>query len=278
MTPTPSNEIGLTDDDHEQIRRMARAIRSGNDPRQVDDPGQADEPQPDLWRGPFRVSTSICEYIVDEWAGGDGTPCTELADELNLSPRVVQFHGSGKCDHSAGAVVDPRRCSVARELARDGVSYAEIGRFFETNANVVRHHAVGDCTCGQFHSAPAFDEPRQAPRYEVALDECAEWRRRARAGTTAVKISSTIPATRVSVQRHAYGRCNCEHDEPPVETPPAGVKTTVDDCRAWREHVRETGGSPSALAADLPWSKQTVIYHAYGRCKCDPGVDALEKS
>jgi len=271
LSDTP-DEIGLTDDDREKIDAMAAAIRGGDDPTDALD----DEPV-DVWRGPFRVSKQVCEYVTDEWADGTGTPSTELGDELGLSTHAVQYHAKGECDHSAGATIDPQRCSVAREMARDGVSYAEIGRFFNTNGNVVRHHATGGCTCGAYHDTPAFDEPRQAPRYDVSLDDCREWRRRARAGATAVEISSTIPATRVSVQRHAYGRCSCEHDEPPVETPPSGVKTSVDDCRAWREHVRETGDSPTALADSVPFSKKTVIHHVYGRCTCSPGVDALEK-
>lgn len=275
-TPTDTDEIGLTDDDHAKLQQLADAIADGTRADRAADELREKQAEADEWRGPFRVSTGLCDRITDEYERTRQP--TVIADELGLSTRVVLYHATGECDHSTDGVIDPARCAVIREQARDGMSFVEIGEWHGTGDTNARAHARGGCTCGRFHDVPAYTEPRDAEHHGVDADTCSEWRRRVKAGETPPRVAQGVPHHAGTVRSHVYGRCSCPASEPPAATPSDGQKTTVDDCRAWRQEAHATGISANRLSNDVPFTTKTVSYHLYGSCACEHGVEPAEKS
>lgn len=136
----------------------------------------------------------------------------------------------------------------------------------------------GDCersqtaSDGTSHaSASGSDQSPSA----VEADDCADIRRRmrqARRPSTVMDRYDTVHPS--AVFRHAEGRCNHDHDEPPTTSPRVGV----DECCDIRDAFR-AGATKADIMADFHRSANAVHKHLWGRCdhdcRRDDPVDAV---
>lgn len=166
--------------------------------RMVIDPADHD---PEANNEAHFVSERLCESITSY--ATDNT-IRVAAEHFGLGRATVFYHYSGRCSHTHGHI-DPTRCAVAREMARDGWSNRDLADYFDVHHSTAGYHVSGDCSCD--HDVPVPEPnsqqvitPRVCERMQSLRDEKSRSELMEYAG---VSSSSTL-------HKHLSGDCDCQ--------------------------------------------------------------------
>jgi len=194
---------GLTEED----REMAAALAEAGAVRAVHD--TLDTPK--VSANPYAVSRGLCRSIND-WLRKNEDNYHAAAEHFSLSRGTIKRHADShenrECEHGA-AGIDPRRCSVMREMARDGFSQRELGDRFDVSHGTARYHITGECSCE--HSVPPAEYDFEGSR-KVGRRECELLRNLAGSGVPHAELGDDIglDLSRRCAGKHVRG--NCSHD------------------------------------------------------------------
>lgn len=151
-------------------------------------------------------------------------------------------------------------CERMRDLAIRGWTINDLTDRFDVSSQIIRLHALGECTCDTAIS-PAEDIDTDG---YVDPRDCEQFRMTVAMGVHPANLADEF--ARPTVERHAYGRCNCDVDTEPAPAPRSEIAGST--CSRWRR--RANGGDGYAeIADDSVWQPETVRYHARGECSHD---------
>ena len=176
-------------------------------------------------------------------------------------------------DADAGAIpVSANECAEIRRRRRTGETLAAIASDLGRTGATVSRHARGGERCPHDPEVVGVPVASNQPPWEgpVTAEECAEIRRRRRAGESVAGIADDLERGKPTISRHARGSDRCSHDPEEVGPPVAG-RITAEVCADIRQRRRE-GETVAGIADDLEQTEATVSRHSLGDdgCNHDP--------
>lgn len=205
--------MAISDDELEALRAVKEGYEEHNgraENQLLDDP--VDNPPTNSDRAPWSVSKKMCEDMRDYL---EDHSYRETAEEFGVAKGVAELHSEGgwrECSHK-GLAVDPSRCAVMREMARDGWSDRELAARFGYSHAVPNTHITGACS-HDIRVPPVRN--REDPQRKVSDTLCDEMRGRYPDDSTP-DMADDLDISTSTVRSHIIGDCGCDNDVGPVE-------------------------------------------------------------
>jgi hypothetical protein len=213
---------GLTEDDYDKLMALSEA-QSVNTAEESDEFVQDPvDTAPARRTKAYSVSERLCEAIRDHL---EDNGYLATANYFGLNVMTVKRHSESytkrNCRHETGGI-DAQRCSVMREMARDGWSQRELAEYFDIVRGTSRYHIIGQCACN--HDTPPVTYDGN-PNQEIAPSDCHDIRRLAHDGKSQREILDRYDNTdsKAAIRHHLKGECTCDVAMPAVTYTDEGV-------------------------------------------------------
>lgn len=175
----------------------------------------------DTDRNGRELSSSLCVRMRRSYRENDSASIEDIAAAFLAGASTTHRHVTGACRHgddveapvdgNGAPPIDEDECGAFRRAYGDGEDAERIGDRFDRDATAVRKHVFGRCR----HGASRFDPDRDA----VGPKRCKAIRHeyRTRGVASVASIIDRLDVTKGTFYYHLAGKCNHDHDIPPVD-------------------------------------------------------------
>lgn len=155
-----------------------------------------------------------CERARKKISGGQ--TISQVADELNVSEIIVEYHSRGDCKHNTDVSpvtktqptqLPASECYNIRELADDGKSARDITKSTGRSFSTVVGHLTGECG---HDDGTIFKRTEIFERIPVSPDDCRQFRREYDEREDISSIAEDVSWGYQTVRNHINGEC--DHD------------------------------------------------------------------
>jgi len=163
-----------------------------------------------------RVGPDECSDIRDAFRAG--ATKSDIESDFNRSTNAINKHLFGRCDHDVGrddqtsSRLGRKECAHARDVYRRNgrVDFEALAAAFRVSPSTAHRHVRGVCD----HD---IDVP-PVPSGVTPNERCKRMRRRYKSDPdeTTGDDRDRFETSRPTADYHIFGRCACDHDEPPA--------------------------------------------------------------